>query len=222
MCCGVICSLLGILCSSPKYQMVKSRCPVPVTSQEPGTGFLLIRELLAARIVRVRNILRPARLTEWRLRFACPVRPLGRLSLGLVIEGVGRWLPSPVGSPWVGCNRCLVRGYLLQLACLGLVIEGVGLGFPSQVSLPLTHIKPVSAIQQAPASRISFVIISRNSAFTLRRSQFVDSLHMDISPNCTTHIGRIVYVASNGNDPIDAAPEYLSCVHTKLTRTLYG
>ena len=34
--------------------------------------------------------------------FACPVRPRGRLPLGLVIEGAGRWLASRASSPQSG------------------------------------------------------------------------------------------------------------------------
>ena len=34
--------------------------------------------------------------------FACPVRPRGRLPLGLVIEGAGRWLASRARSPQSG------------------------------------------------------------------------------------------------------------------------
>ena len=35
-------------------------------------------------------------------RFACPVRPLGRLSLGLVEMRVGRWVPSRGSLPQSG------------------------------------------------------------------------------------------------------------------------
>ena len=123
-------------------------------------------------------------------RFACPVRPLGRLPLGLVEIGVGLGFPSRVSSPDAGVGVYEVGRWVPSWVSLpqpGVYKAGQRLGVAA--SSPLAHIKPVSAIQQAPAPRISFVIISRNSAFTLRRSQFVDSLHMDISPNCTTRLG---------------------------------
>ena len=48
-------------------------------------------------------------------RFACPVRPLGRLSLGEGYKGVGRWVPSPVSSPDSGVGVYEVGGWLVFL-----------------------------------------------------------------------------------------------------------
>ena len=56
-------------------------------------------------------------------RFACPVHPLGRLSLGLVDIGVGTGFPSGLARLGLGYMR-LVRGYLLGLARLGLGVLG--------------------------------------------------------------------------------------------------
>lgn len=136
------------------------------------------------------------------------------------IRGVGRWLPSPVGLS--GFGVCEVGTWFpSRVSSPQPGVYEVGLGLSIAASSPLAHIKPVPAPSQAPASRISFVIISRNSAFTLRRSQFVDSLHMDISPNCTTPVDRAVPTVSNRHGSIDTAPNihYASTLHS---REYYG
>ncbi len=68
------------------------------------------------------------------------------------------------------------------------VIDPVGF-FIYFLNISLARVKPVSAPSQAPALPMHNVILRTGRAFTLRRRQFVDSLHMDISPNCTTRFG---------------------------------
>ena len=71
-------------------------------------------------------------------RFACPVRPLGRLSLGEVDIGVGRWLPSLGSLPQSGVYE---DGLWLGFRSNALIPWGrdyrwLGAGFPSRASLP--------------------------------------------------------------------------------------
>ena len=53
-------------------------------------------------------------------------------------------------------------------------------------------------MKQAPALLFLNVILPAGRAFTLRCSQFVDSLPKDSSPNCTTYIDWVTRTTSNG------------------------